>query len=344
MSALSPYPTLPPALAQAVQLWAQATTRASSQRYHDLIHDKCQALLGDGAGGTAAGFFAYARLLPHQVSPLDVQAWQAYLTEMQLKPATIYARVSRLSSFFEWLLKEPRFREQLRGNPVRLARPKAPAPYQTEHSRALNDAEARQLLAVVQADAAAGSLAALRDYALLRFYFATGKRREEIIRLRWGDLRLTADALIVEAKHKGGLYHASEIRDLGVKAALVRYLKASERWDTLTDTPLMEPDSPLWLRHDRAARRPAPVTSHGFVKAFKQYARRAGLGDVHLHQTRHTVARIVGEESGSLTEVQTFLGHHNLNTTRVYLERITLKRDRHSERIARRLVDEEESN
>jgi integrase len=343
MSALSPYPTLPPALVQAVQLWAQATTNSGSQRYHDLTHDKCQVLLADGAGGTAAGFFAYARLLPHQVSPVDVQAWQTYLVEMQLQPATVYARVSRLSSFFEWLLKEPSFRDQLRGNPVRLARPKAPAPYQTAYSRALNDEEARQLLAVVQADAASGSLHAIRDYALLRFYFATGKRREEIIGLCWGDLRFTEEALIIEAKHKGGLYRASEVRDPGVKAALLRYLKASERWDTLTDTPLMEPDSPLWLRHDRAARRPAPVTSHGFVKAFKQYARRAGLGDVHLHQTRHTVARIVGEESGSLTDVQTFLGHQNLNTTRVYLERIAIKRDRHSERIARRLINDDEA-
>ncbi|MFQ3645988.1 MAG: tyrosine-type recombinase/integrase [Anaerolineae bacterium] len=343
MSALSPYPTLPPALVQAVQLWAQATTNSASRRYHDLIHDKCQALLADGAGGTAAGFFAYARLLPHQVSPVDVQAWQAYLVEMQLQPATVYARVSRLSSFFEWLLKEPTFRHQLRGNPVKLARPKAPAPYQTAYSRALNDEEARQLLAVVQADAASGSLHAIRDYALLRFYFATGKRREEIIGLCWGDLRFTEEALIIDTQHKGGLYRASEVRDPGVKAALLRYLKASERWDTLTDTPLMEPDSPLWLRHDRAARRPAPVTSHGFVKAFKQYARRAGLGDVHLHQTRHTVARIVGEESGSLTDVQTFLGHQNLNTTRVYLDRIAVKRDRHSERIARRLIDHDEA-
>jgi site-specific recombinase XerD len=341
MSAISPYPTLPPALTRAVQLWAQATTNSASRRYHDLIHDKCQALLADGEGGTAAGFFAYSRRLPHQVSPMDVQAWQTYLAEMQLRPATIYARVSRLSSFFEWLLKEPHFRDQLRANPVRLARPKAPAPYQTAHSRALNDDEARRLLAVVQAEAAKGGLSAIRDYALLRFYFATGKRREEVICLRWGDLRWTEDALIVETQDKGGLYRASEIRDPGVKAALLRYLKASGRWDTLNDAPLIEPESPLWLRHDRAAHRPAPVTSHGFVKALKRYARRAGLGDIHLHQTRHTVARIVGEESGSLTEVQTFLGHQHLSTTRVYLNRIALKRDRHSERIARRLIDDE---
>jgi len=48
-----------------------------------------------------------------------------------------------------------------------------------------------------------------------------------------------------------------------------------------------------------------------FVKNLKQYARQAGVGEVRLHQTRHSYARIIAEESGSITELARFDGRHN---------------------------------
>jgi integrase len=194
----------------------------------------------------------------------------------------------------------------------------------------------------VREKALSDNLPAKRDYALLRFYFATGKRRAEIIGSRWRDLDFHEDVIIVQTQEKGGLYRATEIKDAGVKSALFAYLRATERWDERNNEPLMEVEMPLWLRHDRAAgKRPQPLTSHGFVKALKEYAQEAGLGDIHLHQTRHTVARLVGEQSGNLADVQTVLGHQNLATTRVYLDRITVKRDKYSQQIAKRLLDED---
>lgn len=325
------------ALRNAVTLWAEATTRTSSDRRHDLLRDKFHALLSDGRDGTSAGFFVCVQKPVDQVTPLDVKTWQAYLEDMGLAHASIYARISRLSSFYNWLLNEPSFKGRIHANPVALARPRAPRAYQSEKTRALSDDDAHALLVEVQAAALKGDLSARRDYALLRFYFATGKRRSEIISLRWGDLHFSESAIIIHSREKGGLYRATEINDPGVRAALFAYLKATDRWDERSSTPLMEADSPLWLRHDRAASGQQPVTSHGFVKALKQYAKKAGLGDIHLHQTRHTVARLVGEESGNLAEVQTVLGHQNIATTRVYLERVQVKRDRHSRRIAKRL-------
>jgi site-specific recombinase XerC len=52
---------------------------------------------------------------------------------------------------------------------------------------------------------------------------------------------------------------------------------------------------------------------------------------------RHTYARIVAEESGSLKETQEVLGHRNEVTTRVYVQRIGVRRDRFSSRVANRL-------
>ncbi|MEM6530704.1 MAG: tyrosine-type recombinase/integrase [Chloroflexota bacterium] len=69
------------------------------------------------------------------------------------------------------------------------------------------------------------------------------------------------------------------------------------------------------------------------------------MGKIHLHQTRHTVARMVGEQAGDLSEVQTVLGHQNLATTRVYLDRVAVKKDKHSQNIAGRLgLDELDSD
>jgi integrase/recombinase XerD len=116
-----------------------------------------------------------------------------------------------------------------------------------------------------------------------------------------------------------------------LKEALLDYLSSSGRLTAL------KTDSPLWTRHDRAGKPGAALTSHAFVKNLKRYARDAGVGDVHLHQTRHSFARIVAEETGSLTETQDALGHRNAATTRMYVQRIAVKRDRHSQRITGRL-------
>jgi site-specific recombinase XerD len=97
-------------------------------------------------------------------------------------------------------------------------------------------------------------------------------------------------------------------------------------------------DSPLWTAHDRSGQNTGkPLSSHGFVKNLKRYAEQAGLGDIHLHQTRHSYARIVSEETGSIIETQDALGHKNAATTRVYVQRIGVKRDKHSSKVAARL-------
>ena len=93
----------------------------------------------------------------------------------------------------------------------------------------------------------------------------------------------------------------------------------------------------MWTRHDRAGKPGAPLTSRAFVENLKAYAREAGLPHVHLHQTRHTYARIVAEETGSFLEAQEALDHENQATTRVYVQRITVKKDRHGRKVAERM-------
>jgi integrase len=313
---------LPAGLQQAIAMWADATTRATSTRRRDLLRDKGRAV-GD--------FFAYTGKSAQMVTPLDVSAWQADLEGRGLAPATVYAMISRVSSFYTWAMAEPALANHIGRNPADLARPKAPAAYQTESTQALSDGEMRAILGAVRERADAGDVVGKRDYALLLLYLATGMRRSEVIGLCWGDIKIDG-ALTLTGTVKGGDYVSREVADLRVRDALLDYLHTSGRLAEMT------PDAPLWTAHDRTGQNNGkPLTGHAFAKRFKRYARRVGLGDVHLHQTRHTFARLVSEETGSMTATQDALGHKNAATTRVYVQRVAVKRDKHSTAILDRL-------
>jgi integrase len=170
-----------------------------------------------------------------------------------------------------------------------------------------------------------------RDYALLLFYVATGMRRAEVINLRGREVELREGSMVIRSRVKGGDYLGREVNDPRIREALLDYLTTSGRLGVLSN------DGPLWTRHDRAGRPGAPLTSHAFALNLKRYAKGAGIGKVHLHQTRHTFARMVAEDTGSITETQDALGHKHVATTRVYVQRISVRRDRHSESILRRM-------
>jgi len=52
-----------------------------------------------------------------------------------------------------------------------------------------------------------------------------------------------------------------------------------------------------------------------------------------LHRTRHTFARMAPERTGSLSKTQEALGHRHAATTRVYVDSVAKKRDKHSRHI-----------
>src|ERR1044072_7888281 len=195
------------ALRGAVSLWASATTSVSERR---------SALLRDLEGkGISAG--------------------------------TCYQHACLLSSFYSWAMKDPEVGQHVRRNPARLARPKAPKPYQTESVKALSDEEVGGLVSAVRKRAREGDIVGKRDYALLLLYLATGLRRSEAIGLRGKDVHL-GETLVLEYRAKGGDYRSREVREPQVKAALVDYLTASGRLHAL------KTDAPLWTPDDRAGK------------------------------------------------------------------------------------------
>lgn len=160
----------------------------------------------------------------------------------------------------------------------------------------------------------------------------TGLRRNEIAQLRWKDVNPNG-VMQITYRAKGGEIITREIESESVRDALLDYLDSSGR------LPYLQPDSPLWTRHDRAGKPGAKLSSHSISKNFKGYAQDAGIDGFHLHQIRHTYARIVAEESGSLIATQDALGHKSLATTRIYVQRIGVKKDNFSSAITQRLFE-----
>jgi integrase/recombinase XerD len=310
------------ALLNAIHLWAAATTDTESACCEDLLRSKRQAI---------SSFFSHAGKHPGEVTSLDVQSWRDALEEKGFKPATVYARISRLSSFYAWMMRDPVLGQFITSNPARNARPKCPKPYQTENAKALDDDQISKLIRVVMDKAAAGDLVGKRDYTLLLFFITTGMRRQEVIGLRGSDVELRKDDLVVRCRVKGGDYVGREVDEPLVRSALLDYLSSCDRLNALGS------ERPLWTRHDKAGCPGAMLTSHAFSKNLKRYAKEAGIKTIHIHQTRHTFARIVAEESGSIVETQEALGHKNIATTRIYVGRIAIKRDKFGPRITSRL-------
>ena len=307
------------AVRNAVQLWASATTSEGVRR-DDLVRDKQQVVVA---------FFDFIKKNPAEVTPLDVREWLAALKEQGRRPTTVYQRACLLSSFYAWAMRDTELGSYIKTNPARLARPKAPKAYQTESDKALSDAELEALVSIVRQKALSGDIVGKRDYAVLLLFMATGMRRTEILSLRGHDIKVDT-SLVLTNRVKGGNYIGREVSDPIVKDALLDYLSAARRLS------VFRTDAPIWTRHDYAGRPGAPLSSHCFVKNMKRYARAAGIDRFHLHQTRHTFARIVAEETGSILATQEALDHSNLSTTRVYIQRISIKRDQHSERVSRR--------
>ena len=310
------------AMRNAAALWAEQNTRPETIDRKDKLKDKISAV---------TSFFDFADKHPGEVRPEDVAGWRASLESRGLKPATIYARISRVSAFYRWLMSDPRLSTHIRSNPAAQARPRYPRPYQSESTKALTDGEMNSLLAVVRARGDSGSVVGKRDYALLLFYFLTGLRRSEVISLRGRDLEYKEGTLVIKYRRKGGKFIAREVADPSALKAIKDYLEAAGRGNVLGT------ERPLWTRHDRAGKPGAPLTSRAFIENLKAYAAQAGLAHIHLHQTRHTYARIVAEETGSFLEAQEALDHENAATTRVYVQRITVKADRHGRKVAGRM-------
>ena len=99
------------ALRAAIDVWAASSTSGTTRRREELIAKKRKVV---------ENFFANTGKDPGEVTPPDVQAWCDGMRRedgRRPSPATLYARVSFLSSFYAWAQRELGLRANPAGAP-----------------------------------------------------------------------------------------------------------------------------------------------------------------------------------------------------------------------------------
>jgi site-specific recombinase XerD len=225
--------------------------------------------------------FCSANGMPLEIAALTSEHIEAFLADQlaRLRPASARARFASLRQFFAWLASRDE-REIERSPMDNLKPPKVPPVpvpvLSIEHLKAL--------LRTVERD---GGFYGRRDAAIIRTFVDTGCRLTELSGLRVVDVDL--DLGTVTFVGKGGGERRNPIGTKTIRG-IDRYLRIrSGHRDAYADA--------LWLG------RSGPMTSYGIAEAVKRRAVEAGIGDIHVHQLRHSAAhylRLAGADDDAV--------------------------------------------
>jgi len=138
--------------------------------------------------------------------------------------------------------------------------------------------------------------------------YATGVRRQELVRLKVSDID---SARMVLHIHQG---KGNQDRDVMLSPKLLEELREYWRWVN------PKPKTYLFPGGGRAHATDVPMSAKSVFHAVKHAARRAGLQKhVHPHTLRHCFATHLLESGADLRTIQLLLGHADLKTTSRYL-------------------------
>lgn len=151
----------------------------------------------------------------------------------------------------------------------------------------------------------------------------TGCRKSELMTLRWSQVDLGAGLIRLERTKNG------DRRTLAIPQQVIPLLeqrKAAQQQDTVVE---LHADGLLFPSRTS---RTSPVDLRS---AWQKAVQRAGLGDFHWHDLRHSTASFLAADGASLREIGEVLGHRSVEATRRY-SHLT---EQHSHALVRGLAD-----
>jgi len=224
-----------------------------------------------------------------------LRAFLRGVAELGFAPSSISRYLSALKSYSAWLAEEG----HLALDPARVL--KGPKQQRYKPSSLTHD-EMDSLYDTLEAKAAEGSPAALRDLCLIELLYGLGLRISEGIGLKLDHVNLSEAAVLVQGKGS-----KQRLVPLGgkVSGSLRRYL---EIWNGTGRT-----DTVLLNRFGRS------LSRMGAWKIVQRLCRDAGITTpVSPHTFRHTFATHLIMAGADLRSVQEMLGHTDISTTQIY--------------------------
>lgn len=278
-------------------------------------------------------FVQYCGKAPWEIGKADILRWKDDMKHKGLAQNTLKLRVAAISSFYLYAQEEYEVVTPEGSRlPLHESNP-AGAPSLREHADLYGHAsylstdEAKALLGAIPLDNVRG----LRDYALILFYLATGRRNSEVRLLRWGDF-----------EEKGG--HVW-YRWTGKGKQDQRYELPRPVWEALrayaqtASLPGLDEDYVFTAMSESARNFPnvgedwragaMPLSMNEVMRILKNRARLAGLDatKIRVHSLRHTAAMLRLETGQPVDQISRFLAHSNIGITQVYLHAVEGDKD-----------------
>jgi integrase/recombinase XerD len=234
-------------------------------------------------------FARYYQKPPDQLRPEHIRQYQAHLfTERKLGAIAVAQQLSALRFFFLHTLKRPWMLEGM-------AMPKHPF----RLPEVLSREEVERLIQ--------GARSPLHRVWLVILY-ATGMRREELVRLKVSDI--DSGRMLIHIRQGKG----RKDRDVMLSPRLLEELR--DYWRSVQP----KPKTYLFPSKDPHQKRDVPMQAKSVFDAVQLAARRAGIEKhVHPHTLRHSFATHLLESGADLRTIQLLLGHADLKTTSRYL-------------------------
>lgn len=228
------------------------------------------------------------------VNTTDLNSYVLYMKEQNMSTATISRNVASIKSFFMYLFKNSRIKE----DPAEQIKPPK---IEKKLPEILTVEEINKLLE----QPSKSNPKEIRDKAMLELLYATGMRVSELISLQLSDVNLTMSYIMCRDANKERVIPIEN----AAKAALENYISNTRM--------VMVSDSPYLFTNMKGQ----PMTRQGFWKLIKIYAKRAGIDkDITPHMIRHSFASHLVCNGADLKAVQEMLGHSDISTTQIYLQ------------------------
>jgi integrase/recombinase XerD len=240
-----------------------------------------------------------------QVTRAHILAWRTELEKQELAGSTIRRKLAALASLFEYLCNQ----NAVTHNPVKgVKRPVVES--QEGKTPALSDAQARALLQAPPTD----TLKGVRDAAILSVLLYHGLRREELTTLKVKDF----------AQQRRGVAHMLVHGKGGKQRYLPIHPDTSKRVQHYLALAghAQEKEGALF----RSVANQSSGSSRGlspggvYSEVVKHYMMQVGIFGENMgpHSLRATAATSALEHDADIGQVQEWLGHSNISTTKVY--------------------------
>ena len=238
----------------------------------------------------------------HEISRGHVLVWRANLENSGLSAATRRRKLAALASLFNYLIeRDPRYTR----NPVHGIRRPRTESYEGK-TPALSNVQAKLLLNAPDLYSQKG----LRDRALLAVLLFHGLRRQEVALLKISDLQMRDGFQHLRIQGKGGRQRYIPLQIDAAKCLTLYLENARDGADR----------SSFMFTSLRGSKAGQSLSADGIYKAVCHYAKLTGIdvAGLGVHGLRVTAATNALEHHADIAQVQHWLGHASISTTRLY--------------------------